>query len=54
MNELIEDLKKYEKRKAKYITFSLDCNIRSKKTCKQAERTRIQLEIIKKNENVPA
>ncbi len=48
MNELIEDFKKYEKRKAKYITFSLDCNIRSKKTCKQAERTRIQLEIIKK------
>lgn len=48
MNELIEDFKKYEIRKAKYITFSLDCDIRSKKTCKQAERTRIQLEIIKK------
>jgi len=48
MNELIEDFKKYEIRKAKYIEFSLDCDIRSKKTCKQAERTRIQLEIIKK------
>ena len=48
MNELIEDFKKYEIRKAKYITFSLDCDIRSKKTCKQEERTKIQLEIINK------
>ena len=48
MNELIDDFKKYEKRKSKYIMFSLDCDIRSKKTCKQAERTKIQLEIINK------
>ena len=48
MNELIEDFKKYEKRKSKYITFSLDCDIRGKKTCKQAERNKIQLDIINK------
>ena len=48
MDELNQDFQKYEKRKSKYIMLSLNCDIRNKKTCKQAKRTRIQLEIIKK------